>query len=49
VRENGGETLERLIATGKLEDQTRDELSTLCERAVELYIKDHPEAAVGER
>ncbi len=49
VRENGAETLERLVATGKLEDQTKEELTKLCERAVELYLKDHPEAAVGER
>jgi len=49
VRENGAETLERLIATGKLEDQTKEELAALCQGAVERYIKDHPEAAVGER
>ncbi|HHQ49512.1 MAG TPA: F0F1 ATP synthase subunit alpha [Acidobacteria bacterium] len=49
ARENGAETLERLVATGKLEDQTKEELTQLCQRAVELYLKDHPEAAVGER
>jgi len=47
VRENGAETLERIVATGKLEDQSQEEMTTLCQRAVELYIKDHPEASVG--
>ncbi len=49
ARENGAETLERIVATGKIEDQTREELGELCKRAAELYIKDHPEAAVGQR
>ena len=48
ARDNGAETLERIVSTGDLDDQTRDELSALITAAVDLFLKEHPEAALGE-
>jgi len=48
ARDNGAETLDRILATGALDDQTRDELSALITAAVDLFLKEHPEAALGE-
>ena len=48
AQDDAPQTLERLLATGKLDDQTSDELSKLCQSAVERYLKENPEAGVGE-
>ncbi len=48
LQDEGPETLERIVATGKLEDQTREELGALCQGAVDRYLKENPEAAVGQ-
>ena len=48
ARDNGAETLDRIVSTGVLDDQTRDELSALITAAVDLFLKEHPEAALGE-
>ena len=48
ARDNGAETLDRIVTTGVLDDQTRDELSALITAAVDLFLKEHPEAALGE-
>ena len=48
ARDNGAETLDRIVSTGALDDQTRDELSALITAAVDLFLKEHPEAALGE-
>ena len=48
ARDNGAETLDRILATGALDDQTRDELSALITAAVDLFLKEPPEAALGE-
>jgi len=44
VQDNGAETLERITNTGVLDDQTAEELSTLITAAVDLFLKEHPEA-----
>ena len=46
--DNGAETLERIVSTGDLDDQTRDELSALITAAGDLFLKEHPEAALAE-
>jgi F-type H+-transporting ATPase subunit alpha len=48
ARDNGAETLDRIVSTGVLDDQTRDELAALISAAVDLFLKEHPEAALGE-
>jgi hypothetical protein len=48
ARDNGAETLDQIVSTGVLDDQTRDELSALITAAVNLFLKEHPEAALGE-
>jgi F0F1-type ATP synthase, alpha subunit len=49
AQDEAAETLERIVATGKLDDQTREELDRLCSTAVERFRKENPEAGVGER
>jgi F0F1-type ATP synthase alpha subunit len=48
AQDNGAETLERIVSTGELDDQTRDELSVLITAAADLFLKEHPEAALAE-
>ena len=48
ARDNGAETLERIVSSGDLDDQTRDKLAVLITAAVDLFLKEHPEAALGE-
>jgi len=48
ARDNGADTLERIVSTGELDDQTKEELSALISTAVDLFFKEHPEAALGE-
>lgn len=48
ARDNGAETLDQIVSTGVLDDQTRDELSALITAAADLFLKEHPEAALGE-
>ena len=47
VQDNGAETLERIISTGVLDDQTEEELSKLITAAVDLFVKENPEAALA--
>ncbi len=47
VQDNGAETLERIISTGVLDEQTEDELTKLISSAVDLFIKENPEAALA--
>jgi len=48
AQDNSAETLERIVSTGELDDETRDELAALITAAVDLFLKEHPEAALGE-
>jgi F-type H+-transporting ATPase subunit alpha len=48
AQDNGAETLERIVSTGDLDDETRDELAALITAAVDLFLKEHPEAALAE-
>ncbi len=48
AQDDAGEALERIRTTGALDDRTREELAAMCERAVERYLKEHPEASVAE-
>ncbi len=45
--DNGAETLERITSTGVLDEQTEEELTALIKAAVDLFLKEHPEAALA--
>ncbi len=47
AQDNGAETLERIISTGVLDEQTEEELTKLISSAVDLFIKENPEAALA--
>jgi F-type H+-transporting ATPase subunit alpha len=47
ARDNGAETLERIVSTGVLDEQTEEELTKLIGAAVDLFLKENPEAAVA--
>ena len=47
AQDNGAETLERIISTGGLDEQTEEELTKLITSAVDLFIKENPEAALA--
>ena len=47
VQENAGDALEQLRSTGKLEDDTREALTQACKAAVDMYLKEHPEASLA--
>ncbi len=47
VQDNGAETLDRITSTGVLDEQTETELTELITAAVDLFVKEHPEAAIA--
>jgi F-type H+-transporting ATPase subunit alpha len=47
AQDNCAETLERITSTGVLDEQTEEELSRLITAAVDLFIKENPEAALA--
>jgi len=47
AQDNGAETLERIISTGVLDEQTEEELTKMIKSAVDLFIKENPEAALA--
>jgi F-type H+-transporting ATPase subunit alpha len=47
ARDNGAATLDRIVSTGVLDDQTTEELSQLIKAAVGLFLKEHPEAGLA--
>ena len=47
VQDNGAETLARIISSGVLDEQTEEELTKLISSAVDLFIKENPEAALA--
>jgi len=47
VEDNGAATLERIISTGVLDDDSAEELSQLITAARDLFLKENPEAALG--
>jgi F-type H+-transporting ATPase subunit alpha len=47
VQDNGAETLERIVSTGVLDEQTEEELSMLITAAVDLFLKENPEAGLA--
>ena len=47
ARDNGGETLDRILETGVLDEKTEEELGTLITAAVDLSLKENPEAALA--
>lgn len=48
VQDEIPETLERITSTGKLDDQSREELDRVIASAVERFKKENPEASLGE-
>ncbi len=47
AREEAGGTLDRILETGSLDDDSREQLDALCQKAVERFLKEHAEASVG--
>ncbi len=47
VQDEAEDTLKTILATGKLDDATREALAAACEKAVDRFLKEHPEASVG--
>jgi len=47
ARDNGAETLDRIISTGVLDEKTEEELSQLIKTAADLFLKENPEAALA--
>jgi F-type H+-transporting ATPase subunit alpha len=47
AQDNGAKTLERIVSTGVLDEQAGEELSKLITAAVDLFLKEHPEASLG--
>jgi F-type H+-transporting ATPase subunit alpha len=47
MQDNGAQTIDRIIDTGALDDQSTEELSNLITAAVDLYLKENPEAALA--
>ena len=41
------EILEKILSTGKLDDDTSTELADLIQKAVDRFLKEHPEASVA--
>jgi len=48
AKEEAASTLERIISTGKLDDDTSGELAQVIDAAVDRFLKEHPEASVAE-
>jgi F-type H+-transporting ATPase subunit alpha len=48
ARENGADVLETILTTGELTEETEEKLAALIEAAVDLFLKEHPEASVAE-
>ena len=48
AKEQGAEVLETILETGELSGETEEKLVALIEGAVNLFLKEHPEAAVAE-
>ena len=47
LRSHHAAVLETIVATGKLEGATEQELESGCRAAQEAFLKEHPEAAIG--
>ena len=47
ARENGADVLETILTTGELSEETEEKLAALIEAAVDLFLKEHPEASVA--
>jgi F-type H+-transporting ATPase subunit alpha len=47
AREEAADTLDRILETGSLDDESREQLDALCQKAVERFLKEHAEASVG--
>jgi F-type H+-transporting ATPase subunit alpha len=47
AREEAAATLEKVIATGKLDDELSTQLADVCKTAADRFIKEHPEASVA--
>ena len=48
AQEEGAATLERIISSGKLDEQSEQDLTTLVTAAVDRFLKEHPEASLAE-
>jgi len=47
AREEASGTLDRILESGSLDDESREQLDALCQKAVERFLKEHAEASVA--
>jgi F-type H+-transporting ATPase subunit alpha len=48
VEAEGAEVLHTIVSTGELKDDSADKLGTLIKKAVDLFLKEHPEASIAQ-
>jgi len=48
VEAEGAEVLDTIVSTGELSDEIAEKLGALIDKAVDLFLKEHPEASVAE-
>jgi hypothetical protein len=48
AEEEAADTLQTIVETGTLDDDSRAALTKLCENAVDRFLKEHPEASLAE-
>ncbi|HSO24260.1 MAG TPA: F0F1 ATP synthase subunit alpha, partial [Chondromyces sp.] len=48
VEAEGAEVLKTIVSTGELSDDSADKLGELIKKAVDLFLKEHPEASVAQ-
>jgi len=48
VESEGAEVLDTIVSTGELSDEIAEKLGALIDKAVDLFLKEHPEASVAE-
>jgi F-type H+-transporting ATPase subunit alpha len=48
VEAEGADVLDTIVSTGELSDETAEKLGALIDKAVDLFLKEHPEASVAE-
>jgi len=47
VRDEVGETLDTILETGKLSDESAEKLTEVINSTIDAFLREHPEAALG--
>jgi F-type H+-transporting ATPase subunit alpha len=48
IEAEGADVLETIISSGELSDESAEKLGNLIKKAVEQFLKEHPEASIAE-